>query len=167
MSCGVTSSWLVRPYRFHTLMAVRMTMTKAGGSVPPDDRDDTGGVVRLLITRLFMDTPPGSWTPVCQLIALIIVTGGVLTFFVQVVRGDSVGTAEVWRLVGLGTGACGLGFALMRWISRRHRWKKQEKQDREDALRAARRQSPPVEPAAPLAGDTTQKADDQNREDQT
>lgn len=132
----------------------------------PDGHDDSGGVLRLLIKKLFAGTQPGSWTPVLQLATLIIVIGGVVSFVYHVVSGGSVGTARTWGLVAIGAIGCLLGFTLMWRFSTWRKMRGREREEREKALRAARRQSLPVKPMTSLPGDTAKQANQQDGKNQ-
>ncbi len=142
-----------------------MNTPRAGGPVP-DGHPDSGGVLSLLIKKLFTGTEPGSWTPVLQLATLIIVIGGVVSFVHHVVSGGSLGTGRTWSLVMIGALGCLLAFTLMWRLSTWRRMSRREREEREKALRAARRQSPPVKPVTPLPGDTAEQPSQDHGENQ-
>jgi hypothetical protein len=140
--------------------------TPRPGGPGADGHDDSGGVLRLLVKQLFTGTKPGSWTPVLQLSTLIIVIGGVVSFVYQVVSVGSLGPGLVWGLVAIGALGCVLAFALMRRFSRWRTARRQRHEDRQTALRAARRQSLPVKPVTPLPGDTAEQPGQKDGQDQ-
>jgi hypothetical protein len=143
-----------------------MNAPRAGGPVPGDGHEDSGGVLSLLIKKLFTGTTPGSWTPVLQLATLIMVIGGVISFVYHVMSGGSLGTGRTWGLVVVGALGCLIAFAVARRFSTWRTKRRLERQERAKALRAARRQSPPVKPATPLPRDTTEQPSQKDGQNQ-